>query len=471
MRVLLADPPAKGTKIDDSYPNLGLLYLAGSLKAAFGDAAIDISYLGPKHDLQSHVEAVKRFRPDVYAISFTSKAPTISYAAVKAVKEAFPDVTIVAGGAHPTVLPMEVFGESPVDVVVFAEGEVTFAELVKAIAKGGKPEFDAIQGIAYRHNGEIVQTARRPLIEDLDTIPFPAWELVDFRQYSGMHLKKQPIESSLLISRGCPFHCAFCSQPIWKYQKPWLRARSPDNICREIDLLYERGVREIYLSSDELNFNEKWAIDLCKAIASRKYRDLYFQCNMRADKVSQALVEALAEMQCWMVHLGIESANDRVLGGIGKKVTIAQIEEAARLLSGAGVKVFAFMMLYQAWEENGELCFETTEEVERSLQWAKQMYKAGFIHYMSWQFTTPMPGARLFDIAQRHNLYRGEAKKVWESFDEHNTCMTLPGIAEKTMQWKLRKGIIMKDWFMVRSGGVSLRHAWRAWENVTALFK
>jgi hypothetical protein len=99
------------------------------------------------------------------------------------------------------------------------------------------------------------------------------------------------------------------------------------------------------------------------------------------------------------------------------------------------------------------------------------MYKAGLIHYMSWQFTTPMPGARLFDIAQRHNLYRGEAKKVWESFDEHNTCMTLPGIPEKTMRWKLRKGILMKDWFMVRSGGISLRHVWRAWENIAALFK
>ncbi len=223
MKVLLADPPVKGTKIDDSYPNLGLLYLAGSLKAAFGDTAIEISYLGPKHDLRSHVEAVKRVNPDVYAISFTSKSPTISYATIKAVKNACPGARIVAGGAHPTILPMEVFAEAPVDVIGFAEGEITFAELVKAIASQGKPDLEPIQGIAFRHNGEIVRTAPRPLIEDLDTIPFPAWELVDFRQYSGMHLKKQPIESSLLISRGCPFQCAFCSQPIWKYQKPWLR--------------------------------------------------------------------------------------------------------------------------------------------------------------------------------------------------------------------------------------------------------
>lgn len=471
MKVLLADPPAKGTRIDDSYANLGLLYLAGSLKSAFDASSIDISYLGPKHDLRSHLDFVKQVRPDIYAISFTSKAPSLSYRTIKAVKDACPNVRIVAGGAHPTVMPMEVFDAAPVDVVALGEGEATFMELVNAIASQSRPDIESIRGIAFRENDHVTHTAQRPLIENLDDIPFPAWELVDFREYTGMHLKKQPIESSLLISRGCPFHCAFCSQPIWKYQKPWLRARSAENVCREIDLLYERGVREIYLSSDELNFNQDWALELCRAIAGRKYTDLFFQCNMRADKVSQSLVDAMAEMKCWMVHLGIESANDRVLQGIGKKVTVAQIEEATRLLSQAGIRVFAFMMLYQAWEEDSQLEFESTEEVNRSLRWAKKMYKAGFIHYMSWQFTTPMPGARLFDIAQRYNLYRGEAEKVWESFDEHNACMTLPGISERTMRRQLRKGILLKDWFMLRSGGISLRHVWRAWENLRAILR
>jgi anaerobic magnesium-protoporphyrin IX monomethyl ester cyclase len=471
MKILLADPPVKGTKIDDSYSNLGLLYLAGSLKAAFGEKDIDIAYLGPKHNLKSHLDIVKDFRPDIYGISFTSKAPTLSYATIKAVREACPNAWLVAGGCHPTALPEEVFSESPVDVVGFSEGEITFTEVVKAMAGRSRPDFESIQGIAFRRDGEIIRTPARPFIENLDTIPFPAWELVDFREYGGMYLKKQPIESSLLISRGCPFHCSFCSQPIWKSQKPWLRARSPENICQEIQILYDRGVREIYLSSDELNFQEKWAIDMCRAIAALKRSDLYFQCNLRADKVTPALVDALVGMNCWMVHLGVESANDRVLQGIGKKVTVAQIEEAVRLLSRAGIKVFAFAMLYQAWEENGELCFETTAEVENTLQWVKRMFRNRFIHYMSWQFCTPMPGARLFEIADKYHLYRRDPRKVWGSFDEHSACMALPGISERTMRWKLKKGIFLKDWFMVRSGNVSLRHVWRAWENIAALFK
>ncbi len=471
MRVLLADPPTGGTNIGDSYSNLGLLYLAGSLKAAFGKGDLEVAYLGPKHDLRSHVDYVQAFRPNVYGISYTSKAPHVSHQTIKAVKDACPEAWIVAGGAHPTALPMEVFNEAPVDIIGPSEGEITFTELVKEIAGKANPDFQTVKGLYFRHNGEIVHTGHRPFIKNLDDIPFPAWELIDFRDYAGMHLKKQPIESSLLISRGCPFHCSFCSQPVWKYQKPWLRSRSPDNICEEIDLLYDRGVREIYLSSDELNFNEKWALDLCEAIARRNYTDLYFQCNMRADKGSSAMADALAGINCWMIHLGIESANDRVLQGIGKKVTIAEIENATRLLSKAGIKVFAFMMLYQAWEEDEELCFETTKEVDNTLRWARKMFKQRCIHYMSWQFCTPMPGARLYDIARRHDLYRGEAKDVWASFDEHNTCMTLPGISQRAMSWRLKKGILLKDWFMLRSGGISVRHFWRAWENLRALVK
>jgi radical SAM superfamily enzyme YgiQ (UPF0313 family) len=332
-----------------------------------------------------------------------------------------------------------------------------------------KADLGAVAGLLFRHNGEIVETASRPVVENLDLIPFPAWEMIDFRSYPGMHLKKQPIESSMLITRGCPFRCAFCSQPVWKRQKPWLRVRSVENVCAEIEILYERGVREIYLTSDELNFSEDWALDLCQGIARRGFPDLYFQCNLRADKVTQRLVDAMAAMKCWLFHLGVESANDRVLRGVGKKVTVEQIENATRLLSRAGVKVFAFVMLFQAWEENGELCWETTEEVENSLRWAKRMFKNRLIHYMSWQICTPLPGSPLHEIALRHNLYYRAPEIIWNNFDEHEAAMQLPGISPRTMQRKIKQGILLKDWFMVRSGAISLRHVWRAWENIRAL--
>ena len=149
---------------------------------------------------------------------------------------------------------------------------------------------------------------------------------------------------------------------------------------------------------------------------------------------------------------GYGERNDCALAGIGKKVTVEQIENAAQLLSHAGVKVFAFMMLYQAWEEDGKLCWETSREVDNSLRFMRRLFRERFIHYMSWQFCTPMPGAPLYAIAKKYNLYKGDEKKVWETYDEHVACMRLPGISARTMQWKIKKGILLKDWFILALG-------------------
>lgn len=471
MKVLLADLPAKGSHIDDSYSNLGLLYLAGTLKSRFNAAGISVDYLGPRYDLREHVDFVKGYKPDVYGVGVYSKGASLAVRTLQEVRTAVPSAKIVIGGNHPTALPEDMLKKADVDAIVMGEGEETLSDLVSAFYHEDSPKLEGIAGLVLPRNGEAIYTEKRPLIADLDSIPFPAWELIDFADYPGMFLKKQKIESSLLISRGCPFQCSFCSQPVWKYQKPWLRSRSPENICEEIHILYERGVREIYLSSDELNFSLKWALDLCWAIASLGYKDLYFQCNMRADKITEELATALAEMNCWLVHLGIESASNRVLNGIGKKVTIEQIEHATELLSGVGIRIFAFMMLYQVWEEVGRLCFETPEEVANSLRWAHKMYRSRKIHYMSWQYCTPLPGAELYDIAERHDLYLGEKEKVWEDFDEHKVCMRLPGVPLSRMKKDLKRGILLKDYFMLRSGAISMRHLWRARENIGAIFR
>src|SRR5271157_3965795 len=469
MKVVLADPPALTRSYDASYPNLGLLYLAGFLRANMKDCPPIVEYLGPKHTLSSHLDSLKRAQPQVYGISFSSKTAQLAYETIRSVKEALPRAWVVAGGAHPTAQPREVMEQSPCDICVVGEGEMTFHEIVHSVSSNEAPDLSAIDGIVYRGNSAVIRNKTRGFIPHLDDIPYPAWDLIDFKAFPGMHLKKQPVESSLLISRGCPYDCAFCSNPVWKSAKPWLRHRSVQNICGEIELLYGRGVREIYLSSDELNFNEKWAKELCQAIVNLNHRDLYFQCNMRADKVTDDLARLLSQMNCWMVHLGMESGNNRVLRGLGKRITVEQIENAARTLSKWNIKVFAFMMLFNVWEESGELCWETSQEVENSIALMKRLFREKAIHYMSWQFSTPMPGSRLYDIAKKRGLFNGQPQEVMAHFDEHRVAMRIPGVSERSMKWKIKKGIVLKDWFMLRSGGINLRHAWRVWENLKAL--
>jgi radical SAM superfamily enzyme YgiQ (UPF0313 family) len=169
--------------------------------------------------------------------------------------------------------------------------------------------------------------------------------------------------------------------------------------------------------------------------------------------------------------MGIESGNDRVLRGIGKNITVQQISKAVSLLADARIRVFAFMMLYNVWEEDGKLEYESSREVDNSINLCMEFYRKRQIHYMSWQFCTPMPGSRLFPIALRHDLFHQGPNRIWERYDEHEVAMRLPGISLKEMKWRNRRGLILKDWYLLRSGSVNWRHLWRIKENLTAIFR
>jgi len=464
MKVLLADLPLRDWGLDASYPNMGLLYLLAYLRSTLSPEGVEVRYLDARHNLGQHIAAVREFQPDLYGLSLSSLGmrhlPTI----VSAVRQAVPHAAIICGGPGPTAEPELALASEDVDLCVIGEGEETLREVVEVAALGSRAALAeaVVAGTAVRSNGDVVKLPPRRPIADLDELPFPAWDAVDLASYPGMFLKRASPETNVLVSRGCPFDCCFCSNPVWKASRPWLRSRSPEDVAEEVEWLYQRGVREVYLASDELNFSEQRALDLCEALASLGHKDLYFQCNMRAHPLSDELARALARMNCWLVHLGIESANDRVLAGIGKHVTVAQIEEACARLSRHGIRVFAFMMLYQAWEENGRLAWETTDEVENSLRFTRRMFRQGTIHYMSWQFCTPLPGSRLYGIAQRHGLLPHDLSGGYE----HRVNMRLPGIEAREMQRMLRKGILLKDWYILRSGALSLRHLGRVWENL-----
>lgn len=467
MKVVLADPPANESSYDNSYPNIGILYVLAFARSKHPD--LQIRYLESQFTLRQHIEYLECERPDIYGISFSSKTLRLARDTIAAVRRAFPELLILCGGSHATAMPEQVLAETFADAVVIGEGEESFSDVVQARRVGR--DLRTVPGLAVRTVEGAIRTATRPLIADLDSVPIPAWDLIDHRRYTGMHLKKQPVESSLVVSRGCPFDCTFCSNPVWKQSTPWLRYRSHDNVIAEIDLLYSRGVREIYLASDEMNFSLRWAKELLDRIIAMGRSDLYFQCNLRVDKIDDSLAQRLREARFWLVHAGMESANQRVLDGLKKQITVQQILNASKILSRNKIRVFGFMMLYNAWEDDGRFCYETTDEVDNSLRFCGELLKNRNIHYMSWQFCTPMPGSQLYNVAVRHGVLRGDGPDVWARFDEHYIALRLPGISEREMQSRIRRGIILKDWHMLRSGNISIRHVWRVKENLAAIFR
>jgi len=402
------------------------------------------------------MERLEALKPDIYGLSFATMTSKLSYHTINAVRKRFPTLPIICGGTQPTAAYDNVFERSEADVCVIGEGEETICDLVQHYSNPDLYNLSKIPGIAFRSNSQVIKTESRKPIQNIEDIEHPAWDLIDFSKYSGMHFRKEDPQTIILVSRGCPFDCNFCSNPVWKCSKPWVRLRTSEGITSEIRTLYELRLKELYLSADEFNVNLSWALEVANAIADLNL-DLYFQCNVRADKVNDELATALARMKLWMVHIGIESGNQRTLDGIGKKVTLDQTKEAAAIFQRHGIKVFAFFMLYHAWEENGVLRYETPNDVKNTLRFANELFKRKLINYMSWQIATPMPGSRLWDLALQHGILRSQVTFA----DFREIAMNLPGISEQDVKRSLRKGYRIKLWHALKEGNINFQHLWR----------
>jgi anaerobic magnesium-protoporphyrin IX monomethyl ester cyclase len=454
IRLVLADPPLahlRGESATES-PNLGILHLISYIRKRL--SGLNIEYLEPFLDFNSHIKRTIALNPEVYGISFSTVNKDVAYKIVNAIRTAVPQALIITGGAHPTADPEDVLNHCRADICVMGEGEETLLELLKGF-ECGNLVLSSVKGMAYRNENGIVQVnASRQLLDDIDFLP--AWDLVDFGKYDTP-VRKKRLFSYLLSSRGCPFSCVFCSNPVWKLSKPWVRLRKPESIANEAQYLYSRGVREIYLRSDTFNANKSWAISVCKAIRRLKLNDLLFQCNIRADNFDENLAQHLHSINCWLVHVGLESASERVLSGIKKDISPRDILDTCQILKKHGIETYGFFMLYNAWEENGSLCHETTLEVNKTLRFARGLLKSKLIKYMSWSLANPLRGSELYRVAIKHHILPSSGnpklpikfsdvshKEMLFSFKKGVLLQLMNGIVNREVNFRSRKRILRK---------------------------
>jgi len=446
LKVVFADPPfgleSKGEAVTES-PNLGILYLIGYAKQRLRD--VDFTYLEPFLSMNEHIEKVKEIKPDIYAISFTTPRRDLSYETISRVKALGLDMMIIAGGPHPTIDPQDVLTNTAVEVCIVGEGEETCTELIKKV-QSKEPIIDIVGTVNRQKNNGL-----RPLLRNLDFLP--AWDIIDFENYDVAVSKKKRMAYMLPI-RGCPNYCTYCSNPVWKLEKPWIRQRSPKNIAEEVNYLYSRGIREIYIRSDTFNVDIKWCLEVLNEIEKLNLKGMTFQCNLRADKLNDELAKKLNDVNVWLVHIGLESANDRVLKGIGKNATQADNVQTLELLKKYQIKVYGFLMLYNAWETQGKLEYETPEEVNNTLEFAKNCLRDNLIEFISWSITNPIIGSKLYHIAQKYGIATHNLKI--------GNCMCLPGISEQQMIEHVKQGMILQLLNGIQKGMITKKSYKRA---------
>lgn len=403
MRIVLADTHGPILGKDQPAPNLSLLYLAAYARAAIPD--LEFKYLPQRASKEDHLTVIEQWKPDVYALSFTSYGKFLAYELTQQARSASAKPLVVCGGAHASACPEETLRNSEANIVVIGEGEESFVQILRAHGQSGfVNELKRISGIAFFDHNKFCRTPERRLIPDLDDIPFPAWDLVDQNDYTGVSFSKGHPNTEMIITRGCPYRCTFCANPVFRVNGPSYRKRSPESIAEEVEFLYQKGYREIFFHSDELNVQHQWSVDVCKALAGLNHPDLFFQTNLRVAPMSEEFAYWLKQANFWMIRIGIESANLRVLKGTLKKMSLDQTEYACDLLSQNGIKVWGYFLLFQFWEEGAKLEVESAEEIRNSQKFAFRLWRENKLHYSSWAPAMPVPGAEFYNLAVRRNM-------------------------------------------------------------------
>jgi len=415
MKVLLINPPwyrLLGSSFD--LMPLGLSYLAAALRAnnhrviiynadhtkgakfVHSVSALTSrfpSYKGILMDLSDPIwqeikDKILYYSPELIGISVKTPTFRSSLNIAKSIKEVDPTIQIVLGGPHPTILPQATVEQNVIDFVVRGEGEYTLLELVNAIDEGN--DIGEVLGLTYKKKDRVIHNPDRPLIKNLDELPFPARDLlVDREIYSPDAF------GSLFSSRGCPYRCTFCeSHKIWTRN---VRFRSPENVVAEMQQVRERyDTRKFDFEDDTFSIDKKRVMKFCKLVIQEKL-DIVWSCTTRANLIDDDMLKAMRKAGCFSISIGVESGSEETLRKIKKGVSVAQVREASRLIKKHGISLSAYWMFGFPWE--------TKADIEKTISFMRELDADSNIY----SIVTPYPGSELFETVTKDGLVTGLA--------------------------------------------------------------
>jgi radical SAM superfamily enzyme YgiQ (UPF0313 family) len=286
---------------------------------------------------RSPVEAVQRALSSADVVGMTiysgPVAQNASLAITRMIKEQSPDIPLVIGGPHCSILPQKTLQDHQADVCVLGEGEYRIGSIMNAFQ--GKQTFSSIPGIVFRKKNRIHTTRPYKQIIDLDPLPFPSRDLVRRYDYGYLYgVKVIPgLVTSMMSSRGCPFRCAFCQQ--W-YFLPHHRTHSALRIIAEIDELVRTGYTSLAFADDDFMANKKITETVMDHIIKEGYQLSMWVLNARVDSADKTLYTKLRKAGVEVIIFGVESGDQEILDFYQKKITLDQIRKAVTLSKELG---------------------------------------------------------------------------------------------------------------------------------------
>jgi len=322
-------------------------------------------------------------------VGFSCTTASVENAAkiARAVKEKSPGTRVLAGGPHITALPEETFRRFPdFDFAILGEGEAALPDLLEALE--GKKNPDQVESAVIRQGEKIRINPRRRFIENLDSLPFPAFDLLPKfpRAYRApfLNYQKGPA-ASLISSRGCPQSCTFCDRSVFGNR---YRYFSEDYLWDLISFLYRQyGIRHLVFVDDQFAAFRPRLVHLCERMTHGGL-NIQWNCDARVDSIDPDLLKRMKRAGCWMISYGIESGSQKVLDQIRKGITLDQAEQAVSWTQEAGIRAKGLFMIGYP-EETEETLGETLAFIGRSR-----------LDEMNLSFLTPYPGTEIYRLAK-----------------------------------------------------------------------
>ncbi len=379
-------------KLEITTPPLGLGYLASILR----ERGFKVRIIDDLAEKLNFSELIKRLK-DCIVVGITSTTPTFSAALryAKKIKEALPNIFVILGGVHVTFKPYSALKNPYVDAVCIGEGEETIIEVAERIESGRSLE--GVKGVFFKRDGRIVKNPKREFIEDLDSLPFPAFDLMPLEKYTvfGYRLEQFPI----ITSRGCPFGCRYCSSSLFMGRK--FRARSPKNVVDEMEWLVDNfGAKHIAISDDTFTLSKRRVIEICDEII-RRGLDVEWSCSSRVDTISEDLLKKMKDAGCVTIFYGIESASPRILKYYNKRINFDKVKRAITLTKRAGIGTVCSFIIGAP--------METEEDIKKTLKLAIKLDP----DYAQFSVLTPYPGTSIYEEAKNNGLL------ISENYDEY----------------------------------------------------
>ena len=406
---------ARGINEATLYPPIGLASVAAYLEKA-GAQCIIIDANVTEDKPNQILEQLKQFQPDVVGIQMNVVTAQAGIELAKFIRDdALFSPKVVLGGPFATSKHERLLNDTNAFAIVRGEGEHTFLELCQGI------DLKTIPGLSFKDaDGKLITTKDRELFPDINEFPYPAYHLLhDLRRYRARS-RKTPF-APIFTSRGCPFRCTFCNANIFGKE---FRARSPENVIGEIDMLVQKyGVRQIDIIDDNFSEDVPRAEKIIDLIISRNYNiSINFQNGLRADRLTRELVHKMKLAGVYKLGIGIESANAKIRNKIKKGLDLKHVENAITWCREEGIITIGFFML--GFHD------DTEETMQETINFAIKLNPS----LANFSLVVPLPGTELYEQVKVNNWF---TKSIEDGsvtgYYSDNFYYTTPNLKQETV--------------------------------------